>query len=148
MYCFSTVEEFSKLREAVREQLTEMRVTGIELFFVAINEAVNNAIFHGNGQDQTKKVQLTIKNLHGEVRVIIRDEGQGFVPAKVNKEDGLRESGRGMEIIRHCVDQYYFTSEPSEIVLVKKVDISSIASEHKVVKRGKLLNANQYQYCQ
>jgi len=148
MYCFSTVEEFSKLREAVREQLTEMRVTGIELFFVAINEAVNNAIFHGNRQEQTKKVQLTIKNLPGEVRVIIRDEGRGFVSVKENKEDDLRESGRGMEIISHCVDQYYVTSEPSEIVLVKKVAISTIADEHKVVKRGKLLNANRYQYCQ
>ena len=121
MYCFSTVEEFAELREAVRNKLAEMRVTGVEPFFVAINEAVNNAIFHGNEQDKTKKVQLIITSLPGEVRVIIRDEGRGFATTKANKEDDLQESGRGMEIIRHCVDQYCFTLEPSEMVLIKKV---------------------------
>lgn len=121
MYCFSTVEEFAKLREAVREKLIEMRVAGIEPFFVAINEAVNNAIFHGNAHDKTKKVHLTITSLPGEVRVIIRDEGRGIGLAKAPTEDDLQESGRGIEIIRHCVDRYYFTSEPSEMVLIKKI---------------------------
>lgn len=121
MFCFSTVEEFSKVRETVREKLTEMLATGVEAFFVAINEAVNNAIFHGNKQDKTKKVHLTITSLPGEVRVIIRDEGQGFVPAKADTKEGLQESGRGIEIIEHCVDHFYFNLEPSEMVLIKKV---------------------------
>jgi Anti-sigma regulatory factor (Ser/Thr protein kinase) len=120
MYCFSTVEEFAQLREAIRKKLKEMLATGVDAFFVAINEAVNNAIFHGNKQDQTKKVQLTINSMPGEVRVIVRDEGQGYTPVNGNGEEGLRETGRGIEIIRHCVDQYYFNSEPSEVVLIKK----------------------------
>ncbi|CQR72019.1 Anti-sigma F factor [Sporomusa ovata DSM 2662] len=142
MYCFSTVKEFSELREAVREELTEMRVAGVDPFFVAINEAVNNAIFHGNKQDETKKVQLTITNWPGEVRVIIRDEGQGFAPAEAKQKEGLQESGRGIEIIRHCVDQYYFSSEPSEIVLIKKVASSPMVSESKIIEKGCLTNAN------
>lgn len=120
MFCFSTVEEFSGIREAVRKKLTEMQVRGVDPFFVAINEAVNNAIFHGNKQDKNKKVHLTIMRLPGEVRAIIRDEGQGFAPVPANPEAGLQENGRGIEIIGHCVDHYYFNLEPSEMVLVKK----------------------------
>nr|WP_169717861.1 ATP-binding protein [Sporomusa silvacetica] len=136
------MEEFSQLREAVREKLTEMRVAGVDPFFVAINEAVNNAIFHGNKHDETKKVQLSITNWPGEVRVIIRDEGQGFAPAKAKQEEGLQERGRGIEIIRHCVDQYYFSLEPSEMVLIKKVASSSMVSEPKTIEKGRLTNAN------
>lgn len=147
MYCFSTVEEFAQLREVVRKKLKEILVTGVDAFFVAINEAVNNAIFHGNKQDKTKKVQLTITSMPGEVRVIIRDEGQGFTPANTSEDEGLRETGRGIEIIKHCVDRYYYTSEPSEMVLIKKITSSLIASERKNEEKECLLNANQYQYC-
>ncbi|WP_222428026.1 ATP-binding protein [Sporomusa sp. KB1] len=136
------MKEFSELREAVREKLTEMRVAGVDPFFVAINEAVNNAIFHGNKQDETKKVQLTITNWPGEVRVIIRDEGQGFATAEAKQEEGLQESGRGIEIIRHCVDQYYFSSEPSEMVLIKKVASSPMRPESEIIEKGRLANAN------
>jgi serine/threonine-protein kinase RsbW len=121
MFYFSTVEEFARVRETVRKKLAEMLVTGVEPFFVAVNEAVNNAIFHGNKQDKSKRVQLTIASLPGEVRVIIRDEGQGFVPMKEKSDDALEERGRGIDIIGHCVDHYYFNLNPSEMVLIKKV---------------------------
>lgn len=121
MFCFSTMEEFANIRETVRKKLTEILVAGVDPLFVAINEAVNNAILHGNKRDQTKKVQLTIASLPGEVRVIIRDEGQGFQPVKAKSCDDLRENGRGIEIIRHCVDHYYVNLHPSEMVLVKKI---------------------------
>ena len=120
MYCFSTVEEFAKLRDNVRKKLTEMQVVGADAFFVAINEAVNNAIFHGNAADKNKKVKVTITQLPGEVRVSVCDEGRGFAAAGQVQEE-LSEHGRGMEIIKHCVDHYYFTAEPSEMVLVKKI---------------------------
>jgi serine/threonine-protein kinase RsbW len=120
MFYFSTVEEFAGLREAVRKKLMEMPVIGVDPFFVAINEAVNNAIFHGNKQDKNKKVHLSIVRLPGEVRAIIRDEGQGFAPTQTSPEAGLQENGRGIEIIGHCVDHYYFNLEPSEMVLIKK----------------------------
>lgn len=121
MFYFSTVEEFAQIRETVRKKLAEMLVSGVDPFFVAVNEAVNNAIFHGNKQDKSKRVRLTIASLPGEVRVIIRDEGGGFTPTKEKNKDVLGESGRGIEIIEHCVDHYYFNFNPSEMVLVKKV---------------------------
>lgn len=149
MYCFSTMKEFSELRESVRRKLGQLLDDGVEPLFVAINEAVNNAILHGNKQDKTKKVYLTITSSPSEIKVIIRDEGGGFKPAKQQEtENNLRESGRGLEIIGFCVDQYYFTVQPSEIVLIKKVTFSSAQGKEKAVRRGRLANAHQYQYYQ
>lgn len=149
MYCFTTMEEFSRLRESVRQELGQLLDTGVELLFVAINEAVNNAIFHGNKQDTAKKVHLTITSSSDEIKVIIRDEGGGFAPVEqVKTEDGLRESGRGLEIIGFCVDRYYFNLQPSEIVLIKKLTLSPAQAKANTVKKGRLVNGNQYKCCQ
>ncbi|XER10967.1 Anti-sigma F factor [Sporomusa aerivorans] len=133
MFSFSTVEEFSELRETVRQKLNQLLVTGVEPLFVAVNEAVNNAIFHGNKQDKAKKVYLAITSSPGEVRIIVRDEGGGFSKMANAQPDELRESGRGLEIIGLCVDQYYYNAQPSEIVLIKKVAVSPLESKRRVV---------------
>lgn len=150
MYCFSTMEEFSRLRESVRQKLVQLLDNGVEPLFVAVNEAVNNAILHGNKQDKTKKVYLTITSSPNEIKVIIRDEGRGFKPVKQQEteENDLRESGRGLAIIGVCVDRYYFTVQPSEIVLIKNVTLSPARGKEKAVRRGRLANAHQYQYYQ
>lgn len=124
MYCFSTMEQFAKLRESMRRELKQLLDTEAEPMFVAINEAVNNAIFHGNGSDSSKKVCLAITSLPGKIKVSIRDEGQGFkLVSRSSTVDNLREHGRGLEIIGFCVDDYYFNEQPSEIVLIKKTAI-------------------------
>lgn len=121
MYCFSTMEQFSNIREQVRQELKEFYAAEAEIMFVAINEAVNNAIFHGNNGDGSKKVQLEITNLPDEIKVTVRDEGHGYIPIpKTITDDELQESGRGLDIIGFCVDNYYFNEQPSEIVLIKK----------------------------
>lgn len=125
MYCFSTMEEFSGLREIIKNELSKMLVSGVEPLFVAINEAVNNAIFHGNKQDKTKKVYLTIRRSPGEIKIVIRDEGNGFVPVeRPQPTEDLQEHGRGLAIIGFCVDHYYFNELFNEMVLIKKVALS------------------------
>ena len=143
MFCFSTVEEFAKLRESVRQNLTQVLASGVEPLFVAVNEAVNNAILHGNKQVKDKKVYLTITSSPSEVRVAVRDEGGGFYRLANNHTGSeLRENGRGLEIIDLCVDQYYYTMQPSEIVLIKKIAGTQHDNKKKDVRRGRLVNAN------
>ena len=122
MYSFSTVEEFSKLREPVRRRLSQLLSAGGEPMFVAVNEAVNNAIFHGNKRDNSKKVHLSITGFPDEVQVTIQDEGDGLMSSvQEANADSFRESGRGLEIIGLCVDNYYFKAPPNEMVLIKKI---------------------------
>lgn len=79
---------------------------------VSLTEAVNNAIVHGNRTLPGKKVQVTCELLPGWILLMIHDEGKGFKPEKVGnplaKENLLRESGRGIFLMRTLMDKVEF----------------------------------------
>jgi serine/threonine-protein kinase RsbW len=79
---------------------------------VSLTEAVNNGIMHGNRGDAAKKVHVICELLPGWLCVIVRDEGKGFKPDKVKnplaKENLLRESGRGVFLMRTLMDKVEF----------------------------------------
>lgn len=51
---------------------------------LALNEAVNNSIVHGNGCDPTKKVNITAEGVNdGTLKFVITDQGKGFNPAQL-----------------------------------------------------------------
>lgn len=123
MYSFSSFEEFVKLRDVINEQLVKISGDNAMHLFIAINEGVNNAIFHGNKEDISKKVYLTIEKMSNEVKVVIRDEGQGFEKVRENATADLwGEHGRGIELIKHCVDSYWCNALGNEMTLVKKIN--------------------------
>lgn len=125
MYCFSSLKEFSLLREAIKEKLVKISEKDAARVFIAINEGVNNAIFHGNKEDSSKKVYLTIEKVSNELRIVIRDEGKGFLTQRApGVKDCLAEGGRGMAIIKHCVDTCQLNGLGNEITLTKKISIA------------------------
>ena len=80
---------------------------------VAVTEAVNNAIYHGNKADHGKKVHVGFKTNASSVSFSVRDEGSGFDfnnladptdPANLEKP-----SGRGIFLMRHLADDVEFT---------------------------------------
>lgn len=70
---------------------------------IAMTEAVNNAIVHGNQLDTSKEVFYQISTTDEGVFCIIEDEGEGFTLEElanpISPENILMESGRGMFII-------------------------------------------------
>jgi len=120
MYCFSSLEEFSDLRESIKEELMRASAKDALRIFIAINEGVNNAIFHGNKDDSSKKVYLTMQESPHEIRIVIRDEGEGFMKRDISDTtDWLAENGRGFEIIQHCVDSYQINEMGNQLTLIK-----------------------------
>ncbi|HWR37984.1 MAG TPA: ATP-binding protein [Patescibacteria group bacterium] len=121
MYCFSTLTQFADLREVVRARLQLPSEADSELLFVAVNEAVNNALIHGNQEDYNKKVHLAIQRFPREIRVTVRDEGEGMPADAENLRDNpLGDHGRGMQIIRSCVDNCWFDPYSRELIMVKQ----------------------------
>ncbi len=118
------IEAVEKLAEqaADRMQFDEDQKDSLA---IAVTEAVNNAILHGNQQDKSKRV--FIKFLFEKERLVvrIRDEGPGFNPDKVSDplapENLLKESGRGIFILSSLMDdvKYEFGKGGTELVLVK-----------------------------
>ena len=81
---------------------------------IACSEALINAIVHGNREDETKNVYTEIEFNETILCVRIKDEGKGFdvtsVPDPTSSENILKESGRGIFIIKSLVDVFSFNS--------------------------------------
>lgn len=79
---------------------------------IAVTEAVSNAIVHGNKQDQSKTVEVAFEIDRDRVRVLVRDQGEGFNPEEVRNpldpENLLKESGRGIFILSALMDEVDF----------------------------------------
>jgi serine/threonine-protein kinase RsbW len=79
---------------------------------VSLTEAVNNAIIHGNKSDPERRVRVTCEILPGWLLIMVDDEGRGFKPEKIGnplaKENVLRESGRGIFLMRTLMDKVEF----------------------------------------
>jgi serine/threonine-protein kinase RsbW len=79
---------------------------------VSLTEAVNNAIIHGNRSEPARRVRITCEVLPGWLLIMVDDEGKGFKPEKIGnplaKENVLRESGRGIFLMRTLMDKVEF----------------------------------------
>ena len=94
--------------------LTPERIEDLKL---AVSEAVNNAIEHGNQLEINKVVEVTFSLEHDMLEVRIRDEGPGVdeidfsrrVVEEQNLEEGMHR-GFGMYLISALVDHCEVTS--------------------------------------
>lgn len=91
---------------------------------LALTEAVNNAIIHGNQCDASKTVDVDVRADATEFLVLIRDHGNGFDPDALpdprHPDNLMREGGRGVFLIRHLADVVeIYPSHPGMTVLLK-----------------------------
>ena len=70
---------------------------------IALEEALVNAIKHGNKQDATKQVTIEAAISPGKAEILIEDQGPGFdrsaVPDPLAEENLEKPSGRGILLI-------------------------------------------------
>ncbi len=90
---------------------------------LACDEAITNAIVHGNESRADKKVSIQIYVSPNRFRIRVRDEGPGFDLAHVaNPTQGealLRASGRGVYLMRSIMDSVEF-KEGGRVVELEK----------------------------
>ena len=91
---------------------------------VAVTEATNNAIKHGNKLDSSKNVFLAFENSELEFQFTIKDEGLGFnpdtIPDPTLEENITKPDGRGIFIIKNLSDNLEFNDEGREIRMTFK----------------------------
>jgi serine/threonine-protein kinase RsbW len=79
---------------------------------IAVTEAVNNAIKHGNRSDSTKNVSLTLSFEEGLIKFKVEDEGVGFdhqnLPDPTSPENIEKPGGRGIFLMKHLSDEVEF----------------------------------------
>ncbi len=89
---------------------------------IAMTEAVNNAIVHGNKLDSTKQVTITFDVLDEKnIRFVIEDEGPGFdynnLPDPTAPENIEKPHGRGVFLMRKLADNCEFQDQGRIVVL-------------------------------
>ena len=125
----STLESVNKAEEmadqqAARAGLDEDTLGG---FSMAVREAMINAVLHGNAYDTARRVNLSFEQNDQGLIVTITDEGKGFVPEEVPDplapENLLKESGRGIFLMRAFMDEVRFRklNPGTEITLIKRL---------------------------
>lgn len=71
---------------------------------LCLEEAIVNAIIHGNRRDAARRVRLEMVD-EGELCCIrVGDEGGGFSPDGVDLPPCDKPNGRGVCLIKHCMD--------------------------------------------
>jgi serine/threonine-protein kinase RsbW len=84
---------------------------------LAVAEAVNNVIVHGYGGDDRECYGVWIGADNGTVEVVIIDHGRPIPSELLGREDAAddeAETGRGLFLIRQCVDEFSYTSQNGE----------------------------------
>jgi len=79
---------------------------------IAVTEAVNNAIDHGNKRDNSLDVLVAVGDNPNEFCFTVKDQGRGFdyenLPDPTAPENILKENGRGIFLMRNLADVVEF----------------------------------------
>lgn len=79
-----------------------MVITPEELY-LSLDEAITNAMEHGNKWDVHKTINVTVYADKKEIHIVITDQGKGFdtreIEGQLQKRDILSSRGRGIFII-------------------------------------------------
>src|SRR6266576_576909 len=95
--------------------------TAVEL---ALREATNNAVVHGNRTDAHKLVQIRCQCELGKgVTIVVTDQGQGFDPKAVPNPLAVErlgaEHGRGIHLMKLAMDEVWFERGGTEVHMRK-----------------------------
>jgi len=123
----STTESITLLENLIEEIADKYQVSE-DVFanmMTCLNEALNNAILHGNKQDPNKKVIVNAEVEGRRITWTITDEGPGFdyvhLADPTAPENLERLTGRGVFIIKHLADQCVFNAAGNEVELLFKI---------------------------
>jgi serine/threonine-protein kinase RsbW len=88
---------------------------------IAVTESVNNAIMHGNKNDKSKNVTLSLSLNNNIINFTIVDEGNGFdfqnLPDPTSPENLDKPSGRGIFLMKHLSDEVNFKNDGTMVEL-------------------------------
>ena len=92
---------------------------------LALREALNNAVVHGNRLDAHKLVHVRCRCKFREgISLIVSDQGQGFdprtIPDPLTVENLEAEHGRGIQLMKSAMDQVSFQERGTEVHMCKK----------------------------
>ena len=122
----SDVKYLDGVLDYLSERMVKMGIVGAEdsEVLIALDEAIVNAIKHGNKCDPRKAVRIVAELSAWGARFTIKDQGPGFardeVPDPTDPSRLLEPSGRGLLLINHIMDEVCYNKCGNQIQMFKR----------------------------
>jgi serine/threonine-protein kinase RsbW len=123
----SRIQAVNQAAAAVAEFMNRLGISEDVAFGVdmAVREAVTNAVIHGNRLDDTKEVEIELRNTPEVFEISVHDQGSGFnpdsVPDPTTDENILKTSGRGIFFMRNFMDEVDWSADPEGGTCVRMI---------------------------
>jgi serine/threonine-protein kinase RsbW len=117
--------EARRLQAEIEQALLARQFSEHDIFSIklALEEALVNAIKHGNRMDRSKRVFVSYRVSPERFDIHIADEGVGFDPCDVpdpTAEENLeRPCGRGLLLMRHYMTEVRFCRRGNSVTMCK-----------------------------
>jgi serine/threonine-protein kinase RsbW len=120
--------DLAVIRESERDLLARLAAMGYDedhrfAVRLAFEEAMVNAMKHGNKMDRSLSVTLSYRVSPERVEIRVADEGRGFNPGSVpdpTADENLNKPcGRGIMLMRCYMDEVAYSSSGREVRMVK-----------------------------
>ena len=121
----SDLGEARLLQARIEEALVASSYSEHDIFAIklAVEEALVNAIKHGNQLDPDKRVEVSFQITFDRFDIKIVDEGPGFkpedVPDPTQEENWERPCGRGLLIIRSYMNEVTYHGRGNVVTMFK-----------------------------
>jgi serine/threonine-protein kinase RsbW len=111
------------VQERIEQLLQERKIPDRDVFCIklALEEALVNAIKHGNQFDRSKKVHISYRLLADRFEVAVSDDGPGFDPTEVPDPTAVenleRPCGRGLMLMRHYMSEVAYNPRGNGVTM-------------------------------
>ncbi len=93
---------------------------------IALTEAVNNAIHHGNKSNPNKEVRISFDTKGSILNFTIEDDGPGFdfdnLPDPTDPQNIEKPHGRGVFLMRNLADNIEFDNDGATVTMSFNLD--------------------------
>ena len=123
----SEIKYIKKVSSGVLASLKAHNVRDDKAFEIklCLEEAVRNAIVHGNHSDRKLSVRISYKIDGGRIEIDVEDEGKGFdhkaLPDPTKSDNLMKNCGRGVYIIKKMMDKAEFNETGNKLTMTKNL---------------------------
>jgi serine/threonine-protein kinase RsbW len=117
--------EARRVQEEIERLLRAACCSDHDMFSIklALEEALVNAIKHGNNMDRDRRVHITFRVRRERFEIRITDEGSGFnpdaVPDPTAPENLERPCGRGLMLMRYYMSEVSYNERGNSVHMAK-----------------------------
>ena len=125
----SDLKLVTKTSDKLLGELNALNLDDSTLFEIklALEEALINAIIHGNKRNRDLPVSIDLSVKDGSIEITVEDTGGGFdyrkIPNPILDENMMKMGGRGVFLIKRLMDKVQYNEAGNRITMVKHIEI-------------------------